>query len=572
MNKKDFLKIAGVQTEEEFYQLYPSPESFFETHKKASFGLSVPPPDKFNTNYSNKDRNKKYDETSGRYFSPETIAAFEKGEIAFPSYITPEVIKDNSLINTTQPSVEWRNLYGEADDEMFESALGLYNSAFGSGEVDLSDEEGTGKFQDRYTEQIGNNYNSGFIDDKTSFRDKDKKTGRYTLSRPIPIVEKRIPKDVYEDFFATDVSQVLVNATTSVDNDKIFDYTTINRMIPEEYTEDVKAGQFYRLIPYDASKEEKPKEIKSIDKIPIDSPPPRLEGTPIKFGELESEKPAYQIGKVNGGLTKPSPERKRKLLFEPGSIGRALDALLFWDSPDYAPLSKSEPLLYQNNYVDLQADRNEVAGNIKELERLISNNPSALGAISATAYDANNKINQQERNYNTQNRQQVYNMNVETVNKYNAVNQKLADQEMTRNFTADEMSKQNNRNLMAKMLTEIRQDRLQNRQLEMYKRIIPNVNMNPYDPSEVTFNTDGVRFSPNVYTGQAEQEQENKLFESLKGLSKEERKIILRSKGYTDEEIEQKEKEHSKDEKEYGTTIRKGKLLNHFNKLSKFNL
>lgn len=541
MNKKDFLKIAGVSTEEEFYNLYPSPESFFEKFKKASYGISTPP-DKLDRKYRNSKGKDKYDEHTGKYFSDETIEAFKRGDLAFPSYINSDGVTSNSVIYTTQPSDPSHNLYGGVDEEIYNSASEFYRSAFPN--VDLGTEEGAGDFQRLYSDRIPEGYKSGFVKED-NFRGFDKKTGRYTTSRPIPIKTIVVEPEDYESFSVLGKQPVI--ATTYDPNDKIYDYSLMQDLFGTKYGE-IPDGQFYRVV----SSKVNPLKITPED-IPVE---PKADDTKPDKPLVQTEAPvndlAYKFGDLKGGKLPRPVEGKRKLLFEPGSIGRALDALLFWDSPDYAPLSKSEPLLYQNNYVDLQADRNEVAGNIRELERLVSNNPSALGAITATAYDANNKINQQERNFNTQNRQQIYNANVETINKYNAVNQQLADQEMTRNFMADEMTKQNNRNLMAKMLTEIRQDRLQNRQLELYKRLIPNVNLDVYDPSQITFNTEGVNLGSNVYSGQMSKENEAELIKQLKGLDKKSRETLLKSAGYSPEDIEKIEKEV---EKEYGGTI-----------------
>lgn len=133
------------------------------------------------------------------------------------------------------------------------------------------------------------------------------------------------------------------------------------------------------------------------------------------------------------------------------------------------PSQKFQPQLLQPYQVSFQDRLNDNRDTFTNIAKQLDYNPSALSALGAQKYSADNAVRGEEFRTNQGISQDIANKNVEILNNSQLENLKLADTQMVRQATARAKTKAQTQEALNSVSSKILQHDLENRRMQLYE-------------------------------------------------------------------------------------------------------
>lgn len=134
---------------------------------------------------------------------------------------------------------------------------------------------------------------------------------------------------------------------------------------------------------------------------------------------------------------------------------------------------KYQPELFEPYQVSFQDRRNLNNQTFRGVSQRLSNDPNSLGALAAQKYEADNQVNAEEFRTNQAIANDITNKNVGLLNDAQGKNLQIADTQYLRQSQAKSNTKAVNQAVLTSISGKIQQNRLENRQLQVYENLYP---------------------------------------------------------------------------------------------------
>ena len=242
------------------------------------------------------------------------------------------------------------------------------------------------------------------------------------------------------------------------------------------------------------------------------STPNKYDSPEYRVQLIENQKQANQIlpwqtKQINSqSLTTEQPVKKlpsladsNKLSF--GEIAPEVGTLLSnIQGADFVQGQEYNPTLYTPYQVSFQDRINENNAQLKAMERMVPNNPSALSALAAQAYQANNAILADQFRTNQGITNDVINKNVSIINDAETRNLALRDQQYVRQAQAEANTRQQIYDAMSSISNKYSKNKKENIDIRLKETMFPNYRPSGDGKYEMEFNGEKWVFDPTAQT------------------------------------------------------------------------
>lgn len=230
------------------------------------------------------------------------------------------------------------------------------------------------------------------------------------------------------------------------------------------------------------------------------APIPELKLPSVPLIYKEPQKPTPEVPVPPDNLTPVVPPEEEPLPSnaQPLGLSQILPEIHAFanNQVEPVPLQQFAPLLEQPYQVSFQDRLNNNTSTFRALERQVQDSPTALSALAAQQYGANQSVMADEFRFNQGEASRVYNANRQTLNQAQMTNMGLMDQQYVRQSKARSNTKAQTQEILNSLSGKVSQNRLNNQRLALYENLYnyrfkdtnkdgisaEAVNMNP-DPS-----------------------------------------------------------------------------------------
>ena len=163
---------------------------------------------------------------------------------------------------------------------------------------------------------------------------------------------------------------------------------------------------------------------------------------------------------------------------------------------DFVQGQEYNPTLYTPYQVSFQDRINENNAQLKAMERMVPNNPSALSTLAAQAYQANNAVAAEQFRTNQGITNDIINKNVSIINDAEARNLALRDQQYARQAQAEANTKQQIFDAMSSISNKYSKNKKENVDIRLKETMFPNYRPSQDGKYEMEFNGEKWLFDP----------------------------------------------------------------------------
>jgi len=195
----------------------------------------------------------------------------------------------------------------------------------------------------------------------------------------------------------------------------------------------------------------------------------------------------------------PSLADKNKLSFADiaPEIGTLLSNI---QGADFVQGQEYNPTLYTPYQMSFQDRINENNAQLKAMERMVPNNPSALSALAAQAYQANNAVLADQFRTNQGIVHDVINNNVGIINDAEMKNITLRDQQYARQAQAEANTRSQIFDAMSSISNKYSKNRKENIDIRLKETMFPNYRLSEDGKYEMEFNGEKWVIDPTAQT------------------------------------------------------------------------
>lgn len=207
---------------------------------------------------------------------------------------------------------------------------------------------------------------------------------------------------------------------------------------------------------------------------------------PLQTNSVSPEQPIKKL---------PSLADKNKLGFSDiaPEIGTLLSNI---QGADFVQGQQYDPTLYTPYQVSFQDRLNENNAQLKAMERLAVNNPSAMATLAAQNYQANNSVLGEQFRANQAITNDVINKNVSVINDAEMKNIGLRDQQYARQAQADANTKQQIFDAMSSISNKFSKNKKENVDIRLKENMFPNFRPSEDGKYEMTVQGERYMFDP----------------------------------------------------------------------------
>ena len=155
-----------------------------------------------------------------------------------------------------------------------------------------------------------------------------------------------------------------------------------------------------------------------------------------------------------------------------------------------------DPTLYTPYQVSFQDRLNENNAQLKAMERMAVNNPSAMATLAAQNYQANNSVLGEQFRTNQGITNDVINKNVSLINDAEMKNIGLRDQQYARQTQAEANTKQQIFDAMSSISNKYSKNKKENVDIRLKETMFPNFRPSEDGKYEMEFNGQMWKFDP----------------------------------------------------------------------------
>lgn len=163
---------------------------------------------------------------------------------------------------------------------------------------------------------------------------------------------------------------------------------------------------------------------------------------------------------------------------------------------DFVQGQQYDPTLYTPYQVSFQDRLNENNAQLKAMERLAVNNPSAMATLAAQNYQANNSVLGEQFRANQAITNDVINKNVSIINDAEMKNISLRDQQYARQAQADANTKQQIFDAMSSISNKFSKNKKENVDIRLKENMFPNFRPSEDGKYEMTVQGERYMFDP----------------------------------------------------------------------------